>query len=53
MDLLIGLLVLFLLIRFGGAIIEGLFDAVGALGKLGGIILGVIFVYLFLTGGCG
>ena len=53
MEVLITIVVFFLLLRFGGSLIEGLFSAVGVMGKLGGIILGVVLVYLFLTGGCG
>lgn len=53
MESLIGIIVILLILRFGGSLLEGLFSAVGAMGKLGGIVLGVILVYLFLTGGCG
>lgn len=53
MEGLIGIIVILLILRFGGSLLEGLFSAVGAMGKLGGIVLGVILVYLFLTGGCG
>ena len=53
MEGIITIIVILLIIRFGGSLLEGLFAAVGALGKLGGIILGIVLVYLFLTGGCG
>ena len=53
MEGLITIVVILLIIRFGGSLLEGLFASVGALGKLGGIILGVVLVYLFLTGGGG
>ena len=53
METLIGIVLIFLLFRFGGSLLDGLFAAVGVMGKLVGFILGVIIVYLLLTGGCG
>jgi len=53
MEALIGIVLIFLLFRFGGSILDGIFAAVGAMGKLVGFILGIYLVYLFLTIGCG
>lgn len=52
MEVIIGIVLFFLLFRFGGSILEGLFASVGFLGKGVGIILGIILVYFFLMGGC-
>lgn len=52
METLVGIVLLFLLIRFGGTLVDGLFASVGIMGKLVGFILGVVLVYSFLIGSC-
>ena len=49
---LLGIIIILLILRFGGSIIDGMFSAVGVVGKLVGFVLGVIFIYLLLIGGC-
>lgn len=53
METLIGIVLIFLLFRFSGSLLDGLFASVGVMGKLGGFILGIFLVYSFLIGGCG
>jgi len=52
MEGIIGIILIFLLFRFGGSLIDGVFDAVGAMGKGIGIVVGIVLVIMFLMGGC-
>lgn len=52
MEGIIGIILIFLLFRFGGSLLEGIFSAVGAMGKGIGIIVGIVLVIMFLMGGC-
>lgn len=52
MEIIVAIVVLFLIFKFGGSLLEGLFSAVGVLGKIIGFVLGVALILFFLSGGC-
>ncbi len=52
MEALIALVVILLLFKFGGSILEGMFDSVGVVGKIIGFVLGVVVAIYFLMSGC-
>lgn len=52
MEALIAIVVLLLILKFGGSILDGMFASVGALGKILGFLLGAVLVVYFLMNGC-
>ena len=52
MEALIALVIILLLFKFGGSMLDGLFASVGVVGKIIGFVLGVVVAIYFLMSGC-